>query len=112
MALVGSRARGTAPPDSDLDLVLLSESPERYVECEDWAQELGAPAVQASAQRGALIEQRLRLATGLELDVAIGSSRWASLDPLDRGTAGVVRDGCRIIYDPEGLLAGLKDAVS
>ena len=59
-----------------------------------------------------LIEQRLRLPSGLELDVGIGSPRWASVDPLDSGTARVVSEGCRIIHDPEGLLARLRSAVA
>lgn len=112
VALVGSRARGTARPDSDLDLVFLTHDPARYVAAEDWAHELGASAVHASARRGVLTEQRLRLACGPEIDVGIGSPSWASLDPLDPGTARVTREGLRIIHDPDGLLAALTDAVA
>jgi RimJ/RimL family protein N-acetyltransferase len=112
VAMVGSRARGTARPDSDLDLVLLSHEPARYIEQEDWAWQLGAAAVQATAHRGMLIEQRLTTASGLELDIGIGSPRWASVGPLDPGTARVTRDGLRIIHDPEGVLARLREAVA
>lgn len=112
VAMVGSRARGGARSDSDLDLVFLSRHPRRYLEAEDWAQELGAGAVQATARRGVLTEQRLRLASGLELDIGIGTPRWASRNPLDPGTARVVAEGLRIIHDPKGLLARLRDAVS
>lgn len=112
VALVGSWARGDARADSDLDLVFLSWDPERYVEREDWAHELGASEVLASAHRGMLVEQRLKMAWGPELDVAIGSPRWASPAPLDAGTARVAREGLRIVYDPEGMLAGLARAVA
>jgi len=111
VALVGSRARGSARTGSDLDLVLLSWRPERYTQNEDWAQELGAGEIRASAHRGLLIEQRLKPAWGPELDVAIGTPRWASVSSLDAGTERVVRDGLRILYDPEGILARLEQAV-
>lgn len=112
VALVGSRARGSARPDSDADLVFLTRDPERYLWREEWAQAVGGSEIQGSARRGMLVEQRLRTPSGLELDVGIGSPRWASLDPLDCGTARVVREGCRIIHDPEGLLARLRSAVA
>jgi RimJ/RimL family protein N-acetyltransferase len=112
VALVGSRTRAASGPDSDVDLVFLSRDPARYVEQEEWAQELGASAVQASARRGVLTEQRLRMASGLELDVAIGGPTWASSEPVDPGTARVVREGCRVIHDPEGVLARLQGAVA
>lgn len=112
VAVVGSRARGTPRPDSDLDLVLLSRQPGRYIQEEDWAAELGGASIHASAHRGALIEQRLTTASGQELDVGIGSPRWASVKPVDSGTARVAQEGLRIIYDPERLLARLRAAVA
>ncbi|MFL5822718.1 MAG: GNAT family N-acetyltransferase [Solirubrobacteraceae bacterium] len=112
VALVGSRARQSPRLDSDVDLVFLSRDPARYLQQEDWAHELGAPAVQGSAWRGALMEQRLRMTSGLELDVAIGSPSWATVDPVDSGTARVVREGCRIIHDPQGVLGRLRAAVA
>jgi hypothetical protein len=35
---------------------------------------------------------------------------WAAV-PLDPGTARVLRDGCRILHDPEGLLGHALEAV-
>lgn len=112
VAVVGSQARGTARADSDLDLVLLSRAPERYTREESWAQEIGGAQVRGSAHRGVLFEQRVRTASGLELDLGIGPTRWASTQPVDCGTARVTREGLRIVYDPEGILARLKAAVA
>jgi RimJ/RimL family protein N-acetyltransferase len=110
VALVGSQARGSARADSDLDLVFLSSEPGRYTQNEDWAHELGGE-VQASARRGALVEQRVNMPSGPELDVGIGSPQWASVKPLDHGTERVAREGLRILHDPEGLLGRLVGAV-
>jgi RimJ/RimL family protein N-acetyltransferase/predicted nucleotidyltransferase len=112
VAVVGSRARGTARRDSDLDLVLLSRDPERYFREESWAQEIGGAQVRGSAHRGLLFEQRLTTASGLELDLGIGSPHWASVEPLDAGTARVAREALRVVYDPERLLARLREAVA
>jgi RimJ/RimL family protein N-acetyltransferase len=112
VAVVGSQARGAARTDSDLDLVLLTRVPERYTREESWAQEIGGAQVRGSAHRGVLFEQRVRTASGLELDLGIGPPRWASTQPVECGTARVAREGLRIVYDPEGILARLIEAVA
>jgi hypothetical protein len=99
VALVGSRAGGTAREDSDVDLVFLSREPARFVDAEEWAGELGGAAVLASAHRGMLVEQRLRTASGLELDVAIGPPRWVWSAPAEMSV--------QVIYDPERVLERL-----
>ena len=66
LALVGSRVRGAARADSDVDLVLLTVDPLAYVEHEDWIQALapGAELVR-TGDWGAVVERRLRLPSGL-----------------------------------------------
>jgi hypothetical protein len=109
LALVGSRAGGTPRPDSDVDLVLLTEDVERYVLRDDWAAGLG-PIV-ATRRWGAVTERRIRLPDGIEMDVAIAPPKWAATKRVDRGTRRVVRDGMRILHDPRGALATLQQAV-
>jgi uncharacterized protein len=110
-ALVGSWARGAARADSDVDLVLLTESPARYTEDESWIEELAAGAsVVRRADWGAITERRLRLPSGLELEVGVGRPSWAGVDPVDAGTRRVVTDGMRPLHDPRGLLGALADA--
>jgi hypothetical protein len=89
--------------------VLLTTDASRYTEHDDWIGALGAVAVTRRAAWGALTERRLRLRSGLEIEVGIGSPSWASVDPVDEGTKRVVGDGLRVLYDPQGRLAGLQD---
>jgi hypothetical protein len=109
VALVGSRARGEARPDSDVDLVFLTDDPAAYIERDDWAFELGARAIVRTRRWGVLVERRLAMPDGPELDVGIVSPSWASTAPLDPGTARVAREGLVALHDPDGLLAALVE---
>ena len=106
LALVGSWARGTQGPRSDVDLVLLTDDPSFYVDSDSWISELGAHAVARTTRWGAIIERRLRLSDGLELEFGIGRPDWAQVAPLDPGTARVAQ-GMRVLHDPRGVLARL-----
>lgn len=107
LAVVGSWAHGTATIDSDLDLVLLTENQRRFVERDEWTRDFGAVGSLRTIQRGVMVERRLAMFSGLELDVVIGLPTWASREPLDPGTERVVRDGLRILHDPDSVLAAL-----
>jgi predicted nucleotidyltransferase len=109
LALVGSRARGDEQADSDIDLVLLTERPERFVEREDWATNLGGSVV-ATRKWGVVTERRVRLTDGSELDVGVAPRSWAHVSPIDGGTLRVVLDGLKVLHDPAGLLRTLLEA--
>ena len=59
---------------------------------------------------GPMTERRFVLPSGLEVEAGIVPTTWAWADPLDTGTRNVVRDGFRVLYDPEGLLGRLVEA--
>jgi predicted nucleotidyltransferase len=111
VALVGSWARGEEEAGSDVDLVVLTDAPAVYTEGKDWVDDLvsGAALIQ-TRDWVAIVERRLRLPSGLEVEVGIGRPAWART-PVDPGTLRVVRDGFRAVYDPRGLLAALQAAV-
>jgi len=108
VALVDSWARDAAGRDSDVDLVVLADRPRQLLDDPIWPRELGARTVLPPVSRGVLVERRLVLADGLELDVGIAPTVWAAADPIDEGTRRVVDDGLRILYDRDGLLAALR----
>ena len=107
LALVGSWASGTPRMDSDVDVVLLTDSPSSYVDSDDWLAEVGAVRLVKTADSGAITERRFALPSGLEVELAVGGPAWASVEPVDDGTRRVICDGMRVLHDPEGLLARL-----
>lgn len=111
LALVGSWARHAGRSSSDVDLVVLSDDPVAYIEREDWIEGLvsGAELVR-TGDWGGVVERRLLLPSGLEVEVGIGLPSWAETSPVDPGTRRVVRDGLRVLHDPRGLLAALTSA--
>jgi predicted nucleotidyltransferase len=79
LALVGSWAHGAPRPESDVDLMLLTESPSRYTEHDDWLKELGALRMVRTRTWGAITERRFALQSGLEIDLGVGTPAWASV---------------------------------
>ncbi|CAA9536272.1 MAG: hypothetical protein AVDCRST_MAG79-1398 [uncultured Thermoleophilia bacterium] len=110
LALVGSWARGAAGPTSDVDVVLLTTEPWRYVDHVDWLDDVGAVHLLQTRSWGAVTERRVALPSGLEVEFGIGSPSWASTDPVDPGTRRVVTDGLGVLHDPDGALARLVAA--
>ena len=110
IALVGSWARGAPGMESDVDVVLLTDSPASYVERDDWVGELGGGDVVRTLSWGAVTERRVRLAGGLEVEFDVAAPTWAAVDELDEGTRKVVADGMTAVYDPDLLLARLLAA--
>jgi len=110
VASVGSWARNDARMDSDVDLVVLTDTQQSYLRGERWVAELGGLKIVKSACWGPLTERRFVLPSGLEVEVGIAPVAWAATDPVDGGTRRVVEDGMCIIYDPRELLRSLADA--
>ena len=122
IALVGSRARGAATPNSDIDLVLLVIDTEPFravlswLDAIDWKPVGVRPSTWRDAQYGDLWSRHVRLDDGLEVEFGFAPLSWTNCAPLNSGTKHVVSDGCRVLYDPDGRLAALMhylaDAVS
>jgi len=110
VGLAGSWARGEAHANSDVDLPVLTDEPRRYLEDEGWVRALGGLRTIKMQTWGPLTERRFVLPSGLEVESGIATPSWPVVDPVDPGTLGVVRDGFRAVYDPEGLLARLVEA--
>lgn len=101
-ALVGSHARGTATPISDVDLVLLCEVPDDLL-AGDWPSAFGDVESRSIEDYGALRSLRVHYRGGIEVEFGIARPSWATV-PLDAGTRAVLADGVRILHDPDLLL--------
>lgn len=110
LALVGSWAVGTPRADSDVDVVLLTDSPSVYIEHDDWVAKVGGTRIVRTAAWGVITERRFALPSGLEVELGVGSPTWAAVTPVDEGTRRVVCHSMRALHDPDGLLAGLAAA--
>lgn len=112
VGLVGSRARGAAQPDSDADILVLTPEPDLLLMNDGWITQFGAGTRLVRCEDfGGVQERRLLTPQGRVIELDIGLPGWACLQPVDPGTAEVVRGGLRIAYDPHGLLARLSAAV-
>lgn len=106
VALVGSYARQAARPDSDVDLVVVCESPSAFLENAAWIGAFGRPIRTGREDWGRVTSVRVWYAGGLEVEFGIADAAWAEA-PLDEGTRRVVQDGCIVLFDRVGVLTGL-----
>jgi predicted nucleotidyltransferase len=107
VAIVGSHARGSATPESDVDLVLVCESPTALVADADWVRAFGEPQSVEREDWGRVTSLRVRYADGLEVEFGIADRTWASA-PLDPGTRRVIEDGCIVLFDRGSAFSGVS----
>ena len=103
LAIVGSHALGTPDQDSDVDLVLLCESPDTLLANTHWASNFGEVCEVSREDYGALVALRVFYKDGTEVEFGLTAMEWAKI-PLDAGTKRVISGGVRILYDPERVL--------
>ena len=116
LALVGSWFRGTARPDSDLDLLILANNPEQYQSDQNWLYQIALPdpfrvISSKSVPYGVVWSCHALLDPAAELELTFGALDWASTDPIDAGSRRVISDGFRMIVDKDGRLQRIVDAV-
>ena len=118
LAMIGSWASGRARPDSDLDLVLLTDRQSEFRRDRDWpdaiAWDRAGFAVEGweDASYGALWSRHIMLVPRAALELSFAGPSWASLDPIEPGTLRIVEEGCRILIDKSGALADLVASVA
>jgi predicted nucleotidyltransferase len=104
VALLGSHARGTAKPTSDVDLVILTSRPQRYLQATEWAKTFGPVARQSIEDWGKVTSLRVWYEDGKEVEFGITTPEWVA-HPIDAGTWSVISDGIRILFDRHNFLA-------
>ena len=104
IALVGSYASGAASDDSDIDLVLLTEQSQKYLEELKWIEIFGRVEKHQTEDYGKLISIRVWYQDGVEVEYGITTPNWAVL-PLDAGTEEVIRGGMTVLFERGTLLS-------
>ena len=107
--IVGSYARGNATVDSDLDVMLLTDSITQFKNDHHWLAAFNCHLGAKIEFWGDVTTVRAQTFEGMEIEFNFAKRDWASV-PVDPGTRRVVRDGMTVVYDPMGLLARLKEA--
>lgn len=92
IALVGSYARGAAREDSDIDLVILTNQPAKYLDDIQWTERFGSVDKHQTEDYGKLISFRVWYLNGPEVEYGITTPDWAAT-PLDPGTREVILGG-------------------
>jgi predicted nucleotidyltransferase len=106
LALVGSYAREAATPDSDVDLVVITSDPARYLDDLSWTTGFGEVLRRQLEDYGKVTSVRVWYADGLEVEYGITSEDWATL-PLDEGTRAVIADGMKVLFERGDILSKL-----
>jgi len=107
LALVGSHARGTAKEDSDIDLIIITNNPEVYLDSDKWIAQFGEVEELRKEDYGLMQSRRVFYANDFEVEFGITTPEWAKKDPVDDGTKKVISDGIKILYDKNGVLGKL-----
>jgi predicted nucleotidyltransferase len=109
VALVGSVACGTAGPDSDVDLVLITDAPRLYLQDTGWTNRFGVVQKQLVEDYGLVQSLRVWYRGGPEVEYGLTDQRWLAL-PLDPATRRVIMDGLRVLMERGPLLSRHLDA--
>jgi uncharacterized protein len=117
MALVGSYARGAVRHGSDIDIVLLVGDPATFRSDATWPGAIDWTGAGKYCPRwrdedyGVVWSRRIRVAPGIDVEISFAPLSWTATAPVDAGTRRVVRDGCGILFDPDGHLTRLVEAI-
>lgn len=96
---VGSHARGDARPDSDLDIVLITDTSDEYLKNEKWLSFFGVPERTEHEDYGLIQSIRAFYKNGPEVEYGITTKEWIT----HKDTQPIVQNGFKEIYDPHHL---------
>ena len=103
-ALVGSYAREELEKDSDVDLVIITETPQRYITNTEWTRVFGKSIAQEVEEYGKLTSLRVWYESGLEIEYGFTTREWVqSLSEKD--IKQITNDGLRVLFEKEKILS-------
>ncbi|MBX9669391.1 MAG: nucleotidyltransferase domain-containing protein [Candidatus Obscuribacterales bacterium] len=111
LAIIGSYGSGKARPDSDLDLLIVTVSPDKYLGNTEWISAFGTPDSLDLEDYKLVQSWRVIFADGSEVEFCITTEEWCSDEQIKDGTGRIVSNGILIVYDPDKILESLVERV-
>ena len=108
--IVGSYARGTRKPDSDIDLILITSNKQHYINNTSVFSFLGEIDCATIEQYGECTSVRVWYQAGFEVEYGMVSQKWIEV-PLDIGTKEVLGNGYRVLLDKTDLLTHITSMI-
>lgn len=108
--MVGSYARGTNTPNSDLDLCIITTNKKEMVHKSDFIGKFGEYEKIQTEYYGPCTSIRVWYKNGPEVEFGIVEPSWISL-PLDSGTYQVLCGGYKVIVDKSGYFKELRNEI-
>jgi predicted nucleotidyltransferase len=109
--LVGSYARGKAREDSDVDLIILTDQPGKYLDNYSFTESFGAIERIEKEYWGRVTSFRIWYHDGFEVELGITTPNWITEDPLDSGTLRVISHGAEVVIDHIGNLEQMVQSI-
>jgi|LSQX01.3.fsa_nt_gb predicted nucleotidyltransferase len=100
--LVGSYARGQVHDGSDIDLVLMTNEPDRYLNDYSFTENFGDVDKIEKEYWGRVTSLRIWYKDGREVELGITGPDWITDDPLDIGTLRTITGGAKVVIDRIG----------
>jgi tetratricopeptide (TPR) repeat protein len=109
IAVVGAWALGEAPTNAAVDIILLTDEPDRFARSDRWLEAFGwpAPAVLRRWRTRSLYRPRVELSSGLKLDFVIGAPSTLGARPLGDDLVALAAKGFSVLHDQTGALSAL-----
>ena len=102
LLLIGSYARGEAREDSDIDLVLLTDQPNKYLDDVTFARAFGITEKIEKEYWGRVTSLRIWYQDSFEVELGVTTPDWITGRPLDSGTLRALTDGAKVLIDNIG----------
>ena len=109
IVLVGSYARGQEREDTDVDLIIMTVEPDKYLNDPSFVHNFGDISTMEKENWGRVISYRTWYKDSFEVEFGITTPDWITDDPLDAGTLRVIRDGAEVVLD---RTSGLQEIIA
>lgn len=111
IAMFGSQIHGTARPDSDIDVLVLTPDISKHFENDSFVSGFGRfrYARREKWFSGETIRSFFREENG-QIEYNFVNPEWADL-PVNDEARRIIKDGMKILHDPHGILEKLQKAV-